>query len=111
MKEIPLSLWNAHGPQHRTNNICDSFHNRLNHRIEKSHPNIWSFIKCLQDEESRFRQMLIQVNAGAKRRPKATATTAIQQRIDTSNERYSNSEIDLQVLFHSLSTVVAKQHK
>ncbi|CAF3506908.1 unnamed protein product, partial [Rotaria sp. Silwood2] len=24
MKEIPLSLWNAHGPQHRTNNICDS---------------------------------------------------------------------------------------
>jgi len=40
----------------------------------------------------------------------ATATS-IQQRIDTLNERYSNNEIDLQVLFDGLSTVVAKQHK
>ncbi len=87
------------------------FHNRLNHRIEKSHSNIWSFIKTLQGEESRFRHMLIQMNAGAKGRPKTAATNAIQQRIDTLNERYSNNEIDLQLYLDGLSTVVARQYK
>ncbi len=55
--------------------------------------------------------MLIQMNAGAQGQPKAAVTTAIQQLIDTLNERYSNSEIDLQVLLDGLTTVVAKEHK
>jgi hypothetical protein len=41
-------------------------------------------IKCLQGEEARFRHMLLQMNAGAKVRP-----NAIQQRIDTLNERFT----------------------
>jgi hypothetical protein len=48
------------------------------------------------------------MNAGAQ---KTAATTVIQQRIDTLNERYMKNEIDLQQLFYDLSTVVAKQHK
>jgi hypothetical protein len=87
------------------------FHNRLNHRIERAHPNIWSFIKCLQGEETRLRHMLLQIDAGAQARPQAAATLAIQQRIDTLNERYANNEIDLRKLLDGLSTVVAKQHK
>jgi hypothetical protein len=55
--------------------------------------------------------MLIQMNAGAKGRPKTAATNAIQQRIDTLNERYSNNEIDLQLYLDGLSTVVARQYK
>ncbi|CAF1402701.1 unnamed protein product [Rotaria sordida] len=111
MKTTSLSIWNNHGLQHRSNNICEGFHNRLNHRIERSHPNIWSFIKCLQGEESRFRHMRIQLNAAAQGRPKTAATTAIQQRIDTLNERYLNNEIILQVLLDGLSTVMVKQHR
>ncbi|CAF1345877.1 unnamed protein product [Rotaria sordida] len=111
MEETPLSVWNTHGLRHRTNSICEGFHNHLIHRIERSHPNIWSFIECLQGKESRFRHMLIQMNAGAQGRPKTAATTAIQQCIDTLNERYSNNEIDLQALLDNLSTVIAKQHK
>ncbi len=42
---------------------------------------------------------------------KTAATTAIQQRIDTLNERYMNNEIDLQQILDGLSTVVVKQHK
>ena len=55
--------------------------------------------------------MLIQMNAGAQDQSKTAAGTAIQQRIDTLNERYTNNEIDLQVLLDGLSTVVVKQHK
>ncbi len=63
----------------------------LNQRIQRSHPNIWSFIKCLQGKEARFRHML----AGAKVRPKTETSNAIQQRIDTLNERFTNNEINL----------------
>ena len=87
------------------------FHNRLNQRIQRSHPNIWSFIKCLQGEEARFRHMLLQINAGAKGRSKTASTSAIQQRIDTLNERYINNEIDLHELLDGLSLTVAKQSK
>jgi hypothetical protein len=51
------------------------------------------------------------MNAGAKGRPKTAAINAIQQRIDTLNERYSNNEIDLQLYLDGLSTVVARQYK
>ena len=87
------------------------FHNRLNQRIQRSHPNIWSFIKCLQGEEARFRHMLLQINAGVKGRSKTASTSAMQQRIDALNERYINNEIDLHELLDGLSLTVAKQSK
>ncbi len=55
--------------------------------------------------------MLLQMNAGTQSRPEAAAILAIQQCIDTLNERYANNEIDLRKLLDELSTVVAKQHK
>ena len=84
------------------------FHNRLNHRIQRSHPNIWSFIKCLQGEEARFRHLLLQVNAGAQGRPKTATTLAIQQRINTLNERFASNEISLTELLDGLALTVAK---
>ncbi|CAF3610022.1 unnamed protein product [Rotaria sordida] len=107
MKSIPLALWNAHGYNHRTNSICQDFHNRLNQCIQKSHPNIWSFIKCLQGEEARFRHMLLRINVGAQRRRKIVSTNAIQQRINTLNECYTNNEIDRNQLLDGLSLIVA----
>ncbi|CAF3074723.1 unnamed protein product [Rotaria sp. Silwood2] len=111
MKNTLLALWNVHGYSHRTNNICEGFHNRLNQRLQRSHPNIWSFIKCLQSEEAKFRHTLLQINAGAQGRSKTAATTAIQQRINTLNECYTNNEIDLNALLDGLSLTVAKQSK
>jgi hypothetical protein len=50
------------------------------------------------------------MDADAKGRQKAEATMAIQQRIDTLNERFMNNEIDLYKLLDGLTTAVAKQH-
>jgi hypothetical protein len=55
--------------------------------------------------------MLLQMNAGAKGRPKTEISNAIQQRIDTLNERFTNNEINLTELLDGLSLVVAKQKK
>ena len=94
-----------------SDNLSNSFvgfHNRLNQRVQRSHPNIWSFIKCLQGEEAQFRHMLLQINAGAKGRSKTTSTNAIQQSITTLSERYINNEIDLHELLDGLSLAVVK---
>jgi hypothetical protein len=51
------------------------------------------------------------MNAVAKVRPKTETNNAIQQRIDTLNERFTNNEINLTELLDGLSLVVAKQKK
>jgi hypothetical protein len=55
--------------------------------------------------------MLLQINAGAKGRLKTESSNAIQQRIDTLNERFTNNEINLTELLDGLSLVIAKQKK
>ena len=87
------------------------YHNRRNHRLQRSHPNLWSFIKCLQGEEARFRRTLLQINAGAQSRSKTPMTCAIQQRTNTLNNRCANKEIDPNELLDDLSLTDAKQNK
>ncbi|CAF1666654.1 unnamed protein product [Rotaria magnacalcarata] len=70
--KVPVSQWCVHGLSMRTNNNAEgthlflfllkthtvifilAFHSRFNRRVLVHHPNIWSFIKFLQGEESRF---------------------------------------------------------
>ncbi|CAF4423484.1 unnamed protein product [Rotaria socialis] len=85
-----------------------SFHNRLNLRVAKHHPNIWILIRCIQGEEIRFNHVLIQMIGGLTCRTKTAATNAIQQRIDTLYLRYQNNEITVDELLLGLSYVVAK---
>ena len=87
------------------------FHNRLNQRIQKSHPNIWTFIKLLQNEECRVRHLLLQMNAGAQARKKTLVASMIQKRIDTLYDRYNGGEIDVHQLLDGLSLTISKQKK
>ncbi|CAF3958786.1 unnamed protein product, partial [Rotaria sp. Silwood1] len=121
IKKVDLKQWNVYGLEIRTNNNAEGFHhflalryfiqsytflgfhNRLNSRLSKAHPNIWSFIKCIQGEENRFNHLMIQMKAGLSTRPKTARTQTTQQRLDTLYSRYNNSEIDLMELFDGLS--------
>ena len=49
------------------------------------------------------------MNAGAQARQKDRATTAIQKRIDTLNERYKTGEINTDELLDGLSLAVNKR--
>jgi hypothetical protein len=51
------------------------------------------------------------MNARAQARKKTTATSFIQKRIDTLNERYKNGEIDVDPLSDGFSLAIAKQKK
>ena len=126
MNTVPLKMWNVHGYEHRTNNICEGmyaarvscdvgirvilvgFHNRLNRRLERAHANIWSFIRCVIGEESRFQHSYVQINTGAQRRPKSTFADLIQKRINALNERFAKKEIEAEELLNGLSMLIGK---
>ncbi|CAF3744495.1 unnamed protein product [Rotaria sordida] len=111
IKNVDIQRWNVYGLHMRTNNNAEGYHNRLNLRISKYHPNIWAFIRCIQGEENRFNHLLIQMKGGLTARPKTKKTLAIQHRIDTLYIRYDNGYINANELLNGLSYVVAKNIK
>ncbi|CAM4872329.1 unnamed protein product [Rotaria socialis] len=108
IKHVDLKKWNVFGLEIRTNNNAEGFHNRLNSRLSKSHPNIWTFIKCIQGEQNRFNHLMIQMKGGLSSRQKTARTLAIQQRLNTLYLRHEKGDISDSELFEGLSYVVAK---
>ncbi|KAL2624090.1 hypothetical protein R1flu_008335 [Riccia fluitans] len=51
-ERIPLSMWNLHGIQRRTNNNCEDWHNKFNWKVNRHHPDIWRLISALQSEQA-----------------------------------------------------------
>ena len=82
---------------------------QTNRRLERAHANIWSFIRCIVSEETRFQHVFVQLQTGSQRRPKATSSDLIQKRVNTLNERYTNQEIDAEELLDGLSFLIAKK--
>ncbi|CAF3313773.1 unnamed protein product [Rotaria socialis] len=127
--KVPVSQWCVHGLSMRTNNNAEgthlflfllkthtvifflAFHSRFNRRVLVHHPNIWSFIKFLQGEESRFYHMNIQFSAGLDARAKQARTMAIQRHIDCLDRRYYDGVINVMEYLNGLSLTVAKRKK
>jgi len=63
---FPLVMWNKYGAdfRHRTNNVVESWHARLKHRLTY-HPNIFVLIKALQHEQSIAELTMARAAAGA----------------------------------------------
>ena len=72
--------------------VFEGYHTRMNSRIYRNHPNIWSFIRFLQNEKKRSQYVTLQWAAGATRK-KNVRTTMIQHRtgwlksFESKNER------------------------
>ena len=126
LNTVPVEMWNVYASNHRTNNICEgmhslfrmtvdkksqylAFHSRLNRRTERAHANIWSFIRCLISEESRFQHLHAQMTTGAQSQRAARSTNNLQRRIDTLMVRYGNNAIDVEQLLDSLSLLIGRK--
>ncbi|CAM4834891.1 unnamed protein product [Rotaria magnacalcarata] len=104
-----IDLWNVSTCDTRTNNVCEGYHNRMNSRVYKNHPNIWTFIKFMQNEERRVHCITIQWAAGATRK-KNVRTAVIQHCINTLVNQYNNNLISSSDLLTGLSFVVTKKN-
>ena len=72
---------------------------------------MWSFIRCLISEESRFQHLYVQTITSAQRQPVTRSTNNIQRRIDALMDRYDNKNIDVEQLLESLSLLIGKEKK
>ncbi|CAF1052262.1 unnamed protein product [Adineta steineri] len=108
---VPIHMWNFHEVTHRTNNICEAYNLRFATRLSKKHPNIWSFIKLIQDEHVRFERILLQLAAGASAPPQSIKTKAFQARFDTLCNRFSKKEINANELLTGFSLLIGKKKK
>jgi hypothetical protein len=61
---VPLVRWNVYGVEMRTNNYAEGWNCRFSSIVRRHHPNIWHFIKCLQDEEASTSLAEVQFTAG-----------------------------------------------
>ncbi|CAF4584878.1 unnamed protein product, partial [Rotaria socialis] len=84
------------------------YHNRMNCRIYRNHPNIWNFIDFMKTEEKRVQNIVLQWSSGASKK-KTKRTTALQNRINTLYSRYNNYLITASDLLNGLPLVVAKK--
>ncbi|CAF4921093.1 unnamed protein product [Rotaria socialis] len=103
LKNVDIQRWNVYGLKLRTNDNCEGYHNRLNLRISKYHPNSWAFIRCIQGGENRFNHLLIQLKGDVQMRPKTKKTQPIRQRIDTLYIRHDNVDATNNELLEGLS--------
>ncbi|CAF1532350.1 unnamed protein product [Adineta ricciae] len=86
----------------------ESWNNRFNKRMNKTHPNMWAFIACLQAEEVIFRQVFLKFKAGAQKKIMLNTLT-MQKHIDNLNTRFNNNEIDRVELLDGLSLLAASK--
>ncbi|CAF4124927.1 unnamed protein product [Rotaria magnacalcarata] len=105
-----IDMWNVSTTDSRTNNVCEGYHSRMNHRIHRNHPNMWQFIKFFQAEEKRLQTIVLQWSAGASKKANPR-TTFIQNRINTLHDRYDNGAIDSSDLLTGLSMLIGKKKK
>ncbi|CAF1604289.1 unnamed protein product [Adineta ricciae] len=105
-----IDSWNVSESDVRTNNNCEGYHNRMNCRLIRNHPNVWFFFNFLQREEKRVTSILAQWSSGASKK-KNTRKTAIEKRINTLYKRYTDDLIGASTLLTGLSLFVAKKCK
>jgi hypothetical protein len=84
-----IPLWNVYGVERRTNNDVEGWHLRINKVIGRHHPNIWTLVDALKEEQSASTVAIHQAEGGVvlvkKNRDYARVSqqlTALQQRFD-----------------------------
>ncbi|CAF1584841.1 unnamed protein product [Rotaria magnacalcarata] len=110
LKRVPKKYWNVSNLEFRKNNICETWDNKFNNRVEKHHPNVWHLFQCLQRQELSFRQKLGKANSG-QQLGSSNRKCTIRTQVDILKERYEQEHIDLIEFLYGLSTLVAKNSK
>ena len=90
---FPPAMWNVHrrDMDERTNNAVEGFNAKWNRRVGTRHPNIWSFIKFLKDQQVSTEQLgerLVRGEPGAPRRKK---WRRLERRIQRLKERLTGN--------------------
>ncbi|XP_041474641.1 uncharacterized protein LOC121423350 [Lytechinus variegatus] len=104
---FPVSMWNVHGVDRRTNNDIEGWHNAFNRLIAKHHPNIWELIMALKKQQSMVSAMRLQIQAGENLAVRQRKYVRLNQRLQILTQRYINAEIPQQQFLLCVSYAIA----
>ena len=85
-----------------------AYNRRFGTRVMKKHPNIWTFIRIIQNENARFEHLIIQLDSGALPAEKTTQTTSFQRRLENLKARFNNNEINTRKLLDALTLLMVE---
>jgi len=89
MTSTAPALWNVHGNDvWRTNNHCEGWHSWFNRAISKHHPNIWLFLRAIQQEQAATELLHQQLTAGRPGHRTKKAYRSLEKRLATLKGRY-----------------------
>ena len=86
-----------------------AYNRRFGSRLAKQHPNVWTFIHLIQNENSRCEHLIAQLNTGATSAKETSRTSAFQRRFETLKSRFDHNEINAKQLLHGFGLLLAGQ--
>ena len=62
---FPRDVWNCYGMKDRTTNACEGYHSVINAHFRQRHPDPFTFINFVQQQEAQIERRLVQLQQGA----------------------------------------------
>ncbi|KAG0411175.1 hypothetical protein HPB47_011703 [Ixodes persulcatus] len=92
-----IHQWNHHQNNGaRTNNFKEAWHRKINNVIGKAHPNVYTFVEHIKQDEATSRVTLLQVSNGGQARKRQKKWEMKDEAIKKLEERLSNGELSIQ---------------
>lgn len=82
-------MWCVHGHDIRTNNDLESWHASMRKSIPRQHPDIFTFLNWMKEEEDFSRNVIAQLDAGVEMKRKNKLYVTINARITALTNDYT----------------------
>lgn len=96
IRTVGVDVFSINDVNYRTNNTCESFHNRFNRFLLKRRPNLWVFLKKLLEENSRNEMKILRVDNGNYRQSKKSKFIHFENILANNLKRLEKNEIGLE---------------
>jgi hypothetical protein len=86
------------------------YNHRFKRRLQRIHPNIWSFIDSIKNEVQTVHDLIAHINCGMRTREKKTQSKIVEGRMRKLYNRFDNKTITVESLLQELSFYVVHQN-
>ncbi|CAG2207603.1 unnamed protein product [Mytilus edulis] len=94
---FPPQMWNVYerDMNNRTNNSVESFHRLWNNTVSVRHPSLWTFIRCLKDQQATLENSVEAVDRGDPAPKRKRKWRNLEARMMRLKEEYNNGTRNL----------------
>lgn len=72
----------------RTTNVCEGYHSTLNKHFNNRRPDPFTFVKCLQEQETNLERRIAQLQAGAPAKKRRSKCMLVDEALDRLRNQY-----------------------